>query len=116
MRLAFTLLFSLFFFGATAQEQVKPEQNEPNGVHECKLADDAYLAFVDGDYLVVNSLQKENREADFWLYNAEGKEVLSGKIHFGINQIKTSGLPKGTYLLKVKNQRGVFVRKVLIGN
>jgi hypothetical protein len=84
------------------------------GFNECKLAQNDYLAYYDGNSIIINSLLAENRKSDFSLFDMMGKELLIDEIHFGLNSISVDNLPTGYYIVKVKNQAGVFTKKILI--
>jgi hypothetical protein len=84
------------------------------GFNECKLAQNDYLAYYDGNSIIINSLLAENRKSDFTLFDMMGRELLIDEIHFGINTINVDNLPTGYYIVKVKNQAGVFTKKILI--
>ncbi|MCK5856770.1 MAG: T9SS type A sorting domain-containing protein [Bacteroidales bacterium] len=84
-------------------------------VRECKLASDSYLSYVDDNQLVINSLLQENRQADFVLFDMLGREIIINEVHYGINTFNLSNLPAGYYIVKVKNQAGVYTKKIFIG-
>ena len=85
------------------------------GVHECKLAQNDYLSYVDGKQLIINSLLQENRQADFTLFDMLGREVIIDEVHYGLNSFDVKDLPSGYYIVKVKNQAGVYSKKLFIG-
>ena len=84
------------------------------GFNECKLAQNDYLAYMDGSQLIINSLLQENRQADFTLFDMQGREILIDEVHYGVNSFNTSTLPTGYYFVKVKNQAGVYTKKIFI--
>ena len=85
------------------------------GFKECKLAQNNYLAYIDGNKLIINSLLKENRQSDFTLFDMMGREILIDEVRYGLNAIDVSSLRAGYYIVKVKNQKGVFTKKLFIG-
>jgi hypothetical protein len=84
------------------------------GFNECKLAQNDYLAYYDGSQIIINSLLAENRKSDFSLFDMMGRELLIDEVHFGINSISVDSLPTGYYIVKVKNQAGVYTKKIFI--
>ena len=84
-------------------------------VHECKLAQNSYLSYLDGNHIIVNSLLQENRQADFTLFDMMGREIIIDEVYYGLNSIDVSNLQSGYYIVKVKNQAGVYTKKVFIG-
>ena len=84
-------------------------------VNECKLAQNDYLSYIDGNKLIINSLLQENRQSDFSIFDMMGREILIDEVHYGINYFNVSSLPTGYYIVKVKNQAGVYTKKVFIG-
>jgi len=84
------------------------------GLNECKLAQNDYLAYYDGNSIIINSLLAENRKSDFTLFDAMGRELMTDEVHFGLNSISVDNLPTGYYIVKVKNQAGVFTKKLFI--
>ena len=85
------------------------------GFHECKLAQNDYLSFIDGSYLIINSLLQENKYSDFTLFDMLGREIIVDEIHYGVNSFDVSKLPSGYYIVKAKNQAGVYTKKLFIG-
>ena len=85
------------------------------GFIECKLAQNDYLSYLDGDHIVVNSLLQENRQSDFTLFDMMGREILIAEVHYGLNSIDVMNLPSGYYIIKIKNQAGVYTKKIFIG-
>ena len=84
------------------------------GFNECKLAQNDYLAYYDGNSIIINSLLAENRKSDFTLFDMMGRELLIDEVHFGLNSISVDNLPTGYYIVKVKNQAGVYTKKIFI--
>ncbi len=99
-------------------DKIMIEQNffSIGSVHECNLAQDSYLAYFDGDRLIVNSLLQENRQSDFTLFDMLGREIIIDEVHYGLNSIDVTNLPSGYYIVKVKNQAGVYTKKLFIGD
>jgi hypothetical protein len=62
------------------------------------------------DVLKVESLT----EAKYQIYDISGKMILSNEITQGINNINTTGLTTGIYLLKITNDSGVYTEKINI--
>ena len=85
------------------------------GFNECKLAQNDYLSYVDGTHLIINSLLQENRQSDFTLFDISGREVIVDEIQYGLNSFDVSKLPVGYYIVKAKNQKGVYTKKIFIG-
>ncbi len=84
-------------------------------VQECKLTPNAYLAYYDNGSIVINSLETENRKAEFTLYDMAGRAVLYDRVVYGINMINVKDIPSAYYIVHIKNQRGVFTKKIFIG-
>ncbi|RLD63255.1 MAG: hypothetical protein DRI84_09895, partial [Bacteroidetes bacterium] len=99
-------------------DKIMIEQNffSIGSVHECNLAQDSYLAYFDGDRLIVNSLLQENRQSDFTLFDMLGREIIIDEVHYGLNSIDVTNLPSGYYIVKIKNQAGVYTKKLFIGD
>ncbi len=84
------------------------------GFKECKLAQNDYLSYVEGSQLIINSLFQKNKQADFSLFDTQGREIINDVVYFGINTFDVGNLPAAFYLVKVKNQGGVYTQKIFI--
>ncbi len=58
---------------------------------------------------------QENKYSDFTLFDMLGREIIVDEIHYGVNSFDVSKLPGGYYIVKAKNQAGVYTKKLFIG-
>ncbi len=61
------------------------------------------------------AFEKEGNH-EYSLYSLAGQQVKSGEFHRKTNQLAVSGLPKGTYVLKIseKNGKSVSTHKIIV--
>ncbi len=60
----------------------------------------------------VLNVETDKTEIDYQLMDVNGKVIFTGKLNNMNHQINCSGLPNGTYLLKINNQKTHKIFKI----